>query len=553
MRTPAAVSEPDALGTFPGAQQRVLLARGVSSTEQAETFLATGSVDYDPDLLLGMRPAVDRLVRAAENGEHVIVHGDYDADGISATALLVDALQRIGVHASHFIPNRFVEGYGLSAESLAALESHGGSLLVTVDCGIRSVAEVRQARQAGLEVIVTDHHHPGSRLPEANAIINPRQPGDAYPFKSLSGAGVAYKLACGLYRAMGRDDPVDLVELVALGTVADMVELLDENRSLVARGLAMLRQTSRPGLRELMTVARIDPPRLSAASIGFVLAPRLNAVGRMGSADSAYRLLMAQDEAEARAWATGLESTNRLRQELTTQVVERARQVVGDVGGDRPILFAGDEGFAEGVIGLAAARLVDEYYRPAIVAQVGPETTRGSARSIPGFNITEALDECAALLIRHGGHAAAAGFSLRTSDLTDFLARLAEVSRDRLTAMDLTPAIEVDTDLTFGEVDDGLMSFIERLEPCGYGNPQPLFVARGVQVRDRRVVGKDGSHLKLLLWGQGRGFDAIAFRQADRLDAAQRMIDVAFRVERNWYQGVPSLQLNVQDLRQSES
>ncbi len=426
------MADADALTAFPAVQRRVLLARGLSTREQAEAFLGARPIDYDPYLMLGMQAAVQRLLEAASAGEHVVVHGDYDADGISATALLVDALQRIGVHASHFIPNRFVEGYGLSDDSLAALEAHGGSVLVTVDCGIRSVAEVSNARRLGLDVIVTDHHQPGPVLPDARAVVNPRRPGDPYPCKALSGAGVAYKLACAVHRALGRPDPVDLLELVALGTVADLVELVDENRSMVTLGLSRLRATQRPGLRALMTAAKIDQSRLTATTIGFVLAPRLNAVGRMGSADAAYRLLMARDEADARAWAAGLETTNRLRQELTAEVVERARVQVADGSRDRAVLFAGDEGFGEGVIGLAAARLVDEFYRPAIVAQVGPETTRGSARSIPGFHITDALDECADLLIRHGGHAAAAGFSLRTRNLAAFLDRLEHVAGLRL-------------------------------------------------------------------------------------------------------------------------
>jgi single-stranded-DNA-specific exonuclease len=540
------------LSAFPAVQRRVLRARGVSTLEQAEALLGRVPIDHDPYLMLGMQEAAQRLLRAASAGEHVVVHGDYDADGISATALLVDALQRIGIHASHFIPNRFIEGYGLSDESLAALEAHGGSVLVTVDCGIRSVAEVSKARGLGLDVIVTDHHQPGPALPEAIAVVNPRRPGDPYPFKALSGAGVAYKLACAVYRALGRTDPADLLELVAVGTVADLVDLVDENRSLVTLGLSQLRGTQRPGLRELMTAAKIDRTRLTATTIGFVLAPRLNAVGRMGSADAAYRLLMARDDADARAWAAGLETTNRLRQELTAEVVEQARVQVGDGSRDRAVLFAGDEGFGEGVIGLAAARLVDEFYRPAIVAQVGAETTRGSARSIPGFHITDALDECADLLTRHGGHAAAAGFSLRTQDLAAFLDRLQHVAAIRLADMDLTPSLDVDAELRFEEIDEELMTFIEALEPCGYGNPRPLFVAESVSVRDRRAVGRDGAHLKLLLWGTKRGFDAIAFRQAEKLALAEGRIDVAFHLERNWYQGVASLQLNVQDIRPAQ-
>ncbi|MCL4369228.1 MAG: DHH family phosphoesterase [Actinobacteria bacterium] len=292
---------------FPPVQRRLLRARGLTTLDQAQAFLDARPIDHDPFLMLGMHEAVERLLRAASDGEHVVVHGDYDADGISATALLVDALQRIGVHASHFIPNRFVEGYGLSDESLAGLGGHGGSVLVTVDCGIRSIAEVDSARRLGLDVIVTDHHLPGQTLPDAVAVINPRRSGDAYPFKALSGTGVAFKLACAIYRSLGRPDPTDLLELVALGTVADLVELVDENRSLVTRGLSRLRATERPGLRELMKAARIDATRLTAATIGFVVAPRLNAVGRMGSADAAYRLLMARDTADARAWAAGVE------------------------------------------------------------------------------------------------------------------------------------------------------------------------------------------------------------------------------------------------------
>jgi single-stranded-DNA-specific exonuclease len=538
-----------ALARFTPGQRQVLYARGIDSEAGAARFLSPPELSHaDPFLLAGMHAAVERLERAAVGGEEVAVYGDFDADGVTATRLLVEAFERAGLRATEYIPNRFDEGYGLHADALATLRDEGIRLVVTVDCGVRSIEEARAAAAMGLDLIITDHHQPGPDLPPAMVVIDPKQPADVYPFKDLSGVGLAYRLAQALLARWGRPEPTDLLELVAVGTVADLVELKDENRGLVHVGLRRLNGAPRPGLAALIEEARLRPGKITAASIAFALGPRLNAAGRLASAQLAYDLLAAQDRAEASLLAARLGRLNEERQQITRETVERARALGIGAGAPPSLIFVADESFNEGVIGLAAARLVDEFYRPAIVARRGAEYTRGSARSIPEVHITEALDSCSDLLVRYGGHKAAAGFTLRTSDLETLLERLHRFVEDRVPA-DLSAALKVDAVIDIGEVGGGLLEFVEGLEPCGYGNPLPLFVARSVRVVRQRVVGADQSHLKLDVQAGRRTLDAIGFRMGhlagDRLDR----VDLAFRLERNSYQSVDTIQLNIQDIR----
>jgi len=536
-------------------EQEILFNRGIRTTKEVDAYFTFGiSQDHDPFLMSGMDQAVERLQAAVVSGENIVIYGDYDADGVTATALLVDVLRRIGASVGHYIPNRFNEGYGLNNDALTKIRERGGELVITVDCGVRAVDEIEHAVSLGLDVIVTDHHQPGTCLPPALAVINPSQRGDSYPFKELAGVGVAYKLAQALLRRLGEPEPTESLDLVAIGTVADIVPLYGENRQLVRMGLEQLNRTQRLGLRAIIETIGYEFGHLNTTTIGFGIGPRLNAAGRLDSAERAFNLLMAIEEMEAKHLANQLEEINRERQHITREMVEQARIQV--VGKDPPplLIIAIDPGFNQGVIGLAASRLVEEFYRPSIVAAYGEKVIRGSARSIPEFHITEALDECEDLLERYGGHSAAAGFSVRNERFDEFKQRINQVATEKLAEIELRPTLTVDAVVRFSDLDWSLHEFIERMEPCGYGNPFPVLAVQDVEVVSKRTVGAEGRHLKLTMRDeQKKVFDAIAFRQGHFYKDLPQRVDLAFRLERNDYRGVSSLQLNVQNIRPAGS
>lgn len=538
-----------ALADFTPLQRLILWRRGVETRPQAAEYLqAAHSISSDPMLLRGMAPAVDRLLKAIDARERIVVYGDYDTDGVTASAVMISYLRSLGAEVESYIPNRFDEGYGLNAEALASIQASGAGLVLTVDSGIRSVIEIDAAVRSGLNVIVTDHHQPAAELPRALAIINPKQPGDEYPFKELAGVGLAYKLCQALASTLSQPEPTSLLDLVSVGTVADVVTLSGENRHLVAMGLEVLNRQERPGLLALTEVSRYPTGRLDAAAIGFGLGPRLNAAGRMGSASAALQLLMESDPASARRLAAELEQANEERRRATQDVVQRASEGIEGRSIEEIIVVA-DPSFNEGVVGLAAARLAEAYYRPALVARQGEENTRGSARSIPEFHITHALDRCADLIVRHGGHAAAAGFTVANERWDEFVARISDVARETFAGMELSPSLRIDAQATLGEVDESLLAFLGQLEPCGHGNPPAVLAAQNVRILQRRVVGREGGHLKLTL-SDGRSFhDAIAFRQGNKHDQLPEVVDVAFKPEWNEYMGVRSIQLNVVDIQ----
>ncbi len=538
--------------------RRLLYHRGYTTYQAARAFLQAepppGS--ENPYLLHGMEAAVDRLARALAHGEPIAVYGDYDADGVTATALLVEVLQELGATVRPYIPNRFDEGYGLNNDALSALHEEGIRLVVTVDCGIRSLAEADHARSLGLDLIITDHHLPGPELPRALAVINPKQPGDPYPEKALAGVGLAYKLAQALLQRLRPEAAAtvrDHLDLVALGTVADLAPLVGENRHLVRSGLHRLRQPRRQGVFSLIRVAGLQPERLTATHIGFMLGPRLNAAGRLESALAALSLLLARSPAEAGPLALQLDRQNRERQRLTREVEQAAERLALDGQDEVPLLlFAAHPDFNPGVVGLAASRLVERYYRPALVAQRGPEYTKGSARSIPEFHITRALEGCAHLLEHYGGHAAAAGFTLRTERVPELVACLQAHAAEQLAHLDLRPVLKADAEVSLADLTPDLLDALRWLEPTGFGNPRPRFVARGVQVLSARTVGDEGRHLKLIV-GDGRGrHEAIAFRQGERLEDLPPTIDILFTFEWNEYNGRRRPQLNIKDIRPSE-
>ena len=528
--------------------------RGISDPQEARTFLDDRGTQHDPFALKDMDKAVTRLRQAIHRGEAVAVYGDFDTDGVTATALLVDTLSALGARVQPYIPHRVDEGYGLNLGALRKLWRAGVRVVVTVDCGIRSVHEVHQAKDH-LDLIITDHHSIGPEPPPAVAIINPHQRDCAYPFKKLAGVGVAYKLAEALLRVdakMERSSRLDadsLLELVALGTVADLMPLLGENRALVQRGLEVLNNTPRPGVEALMADASLRRGKVSATTIGFRLGPRLNAAGRIDSALLAYELLTSRDPLRTRELASQLGQLNQRRQELTEQTVAAAEaQVQRDP--DAYLLFAGSPDFRSGVVGLAASRLTDAHYRPSAVLELGKKTSRASCRSIPEFNITAALEECRDLLIRFGGHAAAAGFTVATHNLEALRHRLQAIAAQQLSDVDLRPTLEIDAQVPLEDIDWDTRAMLDRLEPCGMENPQPVLLSTGVHVRRWRAIGTASQHLKLdLADSRRRSWDAVYFRRGDLASQIPTRVDVAYVLDVNEWNHQKRLQLVVQDLR----
>ncbi|HSB90190.1 MAG TPA: single-stranded-DNA-specific exonuclease RecJ [Anaerolineales bacterium] len=532
----------------------ILLARGLRSPEEAQGFLAPTLGELNPPWsMTGMEAAVDRLLASIDRGEPITVYGDYDADGLCAATLLEGALRALGADVDVYLPSRFDEGYGLHSGSLERLAESGRRVVVSVDCGMRAVEEAEAARALGLTLIVTDHHEPGPVLPRAEVLINPRQSGDRYPEKNLAGAGVAFKLAQALSERRSVSLAPEALALTAVGTIADMVPLTGENRRLAARGLEALNHEPGVGLGALIESARLTRGRVSARDVGYLLGPRLNAAGRMGDPMEARRLLAAKDPVQARRAAASLEEANRLRQQQTLEATDAARAGLGETVASLSLLFASDESYSEGIIGLVAARLMEEFYRPAVVVSLGSEVSKGSARSVTGFDITGALDACAELLDRHGGHERAAGFTIRTERLDVLRSRLTDLADPVLSGEHGEPKLRIDALVSFDEIDGRLFQFVRKVEPCGSGNPEPVFASQGVAVVHRRAVGGQGEHLKLRLSQNGRFFSAIAFRQGSQAESLPGRVDVAFRLQQNDYWGTPEIELGIEDVRPAEA
>lgn len=553
--TPEADSE---LSKFPPVLRQILFNRGYATEADARAYLnAKPGISYDPFQMTDMRKAVDRIQFAIQNKEPIAIYGDYDVDGVTATALLVEALRNQNADVRGYIPNRFEEGYGLNNNALDDLKADGVKLVITVDCGIRSPSEALHAQTIGLDLIISDHHHPdGENLPPAFAVINPKQHGDMYPDKDLAGVGIAYKIAEAL---LGEGQQTvdnsqilnNLLDLVALGTVADLAPLVGENRILVRKGLRQMRQTTRQGLFSLAAVSELVLAKVNAGHIGFMLGPRLNAAGRLKEALAAFELLTTNDVFKAGELAQMLDMQNRERQRITRDMQKQAEEIAMSEDPEAYLLFAAHEEFNSGVVGLAASRLTESYYRPAIVAAKGADETRGSCRSIPEFHITDALDQCADLLVRHGGHAAAAGFTVRNENLSTLVERLKAIAKEKLAHEDLRPTITADAEVSLVDIRPDLYEKCLRfLEPTGYGNREAAFVARGVKVKSSRTVGADGKHLKLTLEDETRtAHDAIGFKLGDWQKNMPPRVDILFTYEVNEYNGRVGYQLNLKDLR----
>jgi len=547
------------LAEYPPVLQQLLYNRGHATTESARRFLeAAPPPDSKPENMLGMAAATDRIHYALKYGQSIAVYGDYDVDGVTATALLTEVLRGFeGSEIIPYIPNRFEEGYGLNREALEALKERGVKLVITVDCGIRSLPEAEAAQQLGLDMIISDHHHPFTELPLARAIINPKQPGDEYPYKDLAGVGLAYKLACALRGEDGLGGPLQagemrsMLDLVALGTVADLAPLTGENRALVRAGLRELQLAQRQGLRSLMGAAGIQSGAITATDIGYGLGPRLNAAGRLESALAALDLLLEKDVQKSGLLAQQLDNQNRDRQAQTRQIQAQAELQAFKDNSNPFLLVAIHPEYNPGVVGLAASRLTEQWYRPSIVGQQGEETTRASCRSIPEYHITDALDRCADLMVHHGGHAAAAGFTVRNENLPELLERLQAHAEAELRGMDLRPALIADLEIPLRELHPEIIAQQQWLQPTGYGNPQAVYVSRDLKVERFKVIGSEQNHLRLTVSDGRITYDAVAFRQARWAEAMPDRIDLAYTFEINEFNGRTNLQLNVRDIKRT--
>ena len=537
---------------------QVLYNRGLRTRFDVADFY-DARFDFDnPYRLKGVAEAVHRLRIAIRRKECVAIYGDFDVDGVTSSVLISKVFESLGIKYQLHIPHRIDEGYGLNKPAIKSLREKGCTLLLTVDCGIRSVDEVAYARRLGMDVILTDHHSVGPEIPPATAVINPKQQGDRYPFKDLAGVGVAYKLAQGLIRAE-RQMPSrkgaapgiaeeDLLDLVALGTVADIVPLTGENRALVRRGLERINQASRPGLRAMIEESGLKPGKIDATAIGFVLGPRLNAAGRLETALYSYRVLHTEDESEAMELAALLGKLNRTRQEMTEHSAEMAREQIAQTDPDAPIFLVDSPEFHRGIVGLVASRLTEELHRPMLVARREEVFTYGSARSIPAFHITHALDKASNWLHRYGGHAAAAGFTLKTDNIDGFRNALLEIARQEFDEDSWTPELLIDAKIGFRQITPDVYHEIARMEPFGEGNPQPVFCSGPVEVRSARAVGNHNSHLKLFLAQGGVGFGGIAFRRGELAEKLPSLVDIAFQITMNEWNGNSKLELLIVDI-----
>ena len=540
---------------------RLLCQRGISDPEVATRFL-NPCLDHlhDPMRLADMDVAVTRILAAIAGGERVAIHGDYDVDGVTSTVILRRALELLGADVVHFIPERLKDGYGLQAEAIERLKADGVRLVISVDCGIRGVQAAKRARELGVDLIITDHHEPEASLPPALAVINPKRTDCSYPDKYLAGVGVALKVVQALCRKADRERLMPgFVKVAAIGTLADVVPLVGENRVIAKIGLDMLsRGPHKVGLRSLLDICGLTGKTIDSYHIAFMLAPRVNAAGRMSTPDIATRLFLAADEAmaaEVQQLALRLDSENVRRQEEEAEILAAARKVAQtdpDVGA-RSVLVVAADGWHRGVIGIVASKLVDAFHRPAIVLSVEDGIAHGSCRSIPKFDMLAALERCAHLFIRFGGHKQAAGLAIEASRIRELRLAINAVADETLGPEDLMPRLRIDADVTFRGITGRVAAGVASLAPFGAGNPRPVFAARGVEIIDGPRVVKD-RHLKMALKQDGRIFRAMAWRAAERADYLtehKAAVDVAFSLDQNQYNGETYTELNISDFRTS--
>ncbi len=534
---------------------KILVSRGMTDAEQIDRFINPDMSQLaDPFLIPGMAAAVERTMQALRENETILIYGDYDVDGITASSLMFLVLNKLGANVHYYLPNRLVEGYGLSEEGILEAEKKNVSLIISVDTGITAVAEVEYAKEKFIDCIITDHHEPGEELPLAAALVNPKL-GDTELGKELSGVGVAFKFAQGLYRHLEQDEREldEHLDLVALGTSADVVPLVRDNRILTYFGIEQVLRSSKPGLKSLVFQSNLMGKEISTSQIVFVLGPRINAIGRLGKAEKAIKLLTTKDSIIASEIARFLDDENKRRKEIDGKTLEQALLQIEeevDLEKDRAIVLH-SKGWHQGVIGIVASRLVERYYLPTVLIAIDNDEGKGSGRSIPGFHLHDAFRNCEDLLLRYGGHKYAAGLTIAPDKIDEFRRRFKKITAERIKPDDLIKKLHIDGEIDLDEVDFNFVSLIEKFAPFGPENPKPVFITRNLQVvGDPAVVGHN--HLRMRVRSNRRVLDVIGFGLGDfakQLAVHGLDFDMAYCVERNVYNGVTKIQLNVRDIR----
>ncbi len=536
---------------------KLLVLRGIKTFPEAKRFFRPSiSLLYDPFLMDGMEKATTRVIDALTCNENIVVYGDYDVDGTCSTALLYMFLKELGAKVTYYIPNRIKEGYGISQLGIDFAKNNNNSLMISVDCGITAIEETDYANQIGIDLIICDHHQPKDELPKAYSILDPLKPGCDYPFKFLSGAGVAFKLAQGISERIGqRGLPLKYLDLVALAGAADIVPLVDENRILVKEGLVLINNDPRPGVRALINKSGMEPGNLSSGNIVFTLAPRINAVGRLGDAHIAVELLISNDEKNAEEIASILESENKERRKIDEDTLNEAISVVESNLNleDELAIVLHEEGWHPGVIGIVASRLVEKYYRPTVMLTTIEGVAKGSARSISNFNIYEALKECEELLVHFGGHQAAAGVAVEVDKINEFREKFNRVVREKLNNEYPLPQLDIDSKIRLSEITPKFLRIIDQFTPFGPMNMRPAFLAEEVEISSYiKVAG--GRHLIFAVRQKGcdRVFDCVAFEMseyADKLSGNDTLIDIVFTIDHMRREGRIFPQLKIKDLK----
>lgn len=540
---------------------QLLINRGLDTQEKIDKFLNPDYEDdlYDPFLFIDMEKAVNRIFKAIENKEKIIVYGDYDADGVCSSAVMMEILKIFGADVDIYIPYRETEGYGLNAEAVTKIAENGADLVITVDCGISNIPEAKILKDKKVDLIITDHHHEPEGLPDAYAIINPNVAKDKYPFGFLTGVGVAYKVAQGLvakhkdYKVKELEEGEEkwLLDLVAIGTVADLMPVLSENRVLVKYGLIVLEKTRRVGLIELIEKLGNRNPKIDERVIGWQIAPRLNAAGRLNHASVAYELLTTTNKTRATELSEKLNKTNRERQGLTEKIITEAKDQIGEPG-DKKLLSAVGKNWPTGVVGLVAGKISDRNNLPSLIISEFEGKFIGSGRSIPVFNMIEAMEKAKEYLSKFGGHSQACGFTIKDNNsVQPFLDKMAELSTQALAGKDTTPTLEIDAEINLEDIDWPLYKDIEKFEPFGAENPKPRFTAKDLTVADLQTMGKDNKHLRLMVQHNTDAiFKTVGFSfgyLSDKLNKGDK-VDIVFEVDINEWNGSRELQLKIIDL-----
>ncbi|NSW90584.1 MAG: single-stranded-DNA-specific exonuclease RecJ [Firmicutes bacterium] len=538
---------------------KVLISRNIKDTDNIKRFLNPDIKDlHNPFLLVDMEKAVDRIIRAIDNKEKITLYGDYDVDGVTGTSILYSFLSELGGDVTFYIPDRLEEGYGVSRDALEALIKQGSNLIVTIDCGITAVDEAAYTRENKLDMIITDHHECAETLPDAYAVVNPCRPDCKYPFKELAGVGVVFKLINAICMKMGLGDlHLKYLDMVAIGTVADIVSLKDENRIIVKYGMEMIPRTLNIGLRALLNKSGLEGKLIGPYEIGFIIGPRINAAGRTGDAIKAVKMFITQDQNEASSIAQKLEEANSLRQEIEQTIYQQAVEIVEtkiNLNKEKVIVVA-REGWHHGVIGIVASRITEKYYRPCILISIDENKGTGSGRSVEGFNLFAALNSCESFLEKYGGHELAAGLKLDARRINDFRQAINKYADRVLTEELLIPKIKIDAYINNEDINVESVEQLELLSPFGPGNPAPVFGYRDLKINEVRNVGADSKHLKLKLNSHGLQLDAIGFNMGHVAEflRVNDTLDVAAKPELNCWNSTAKVQLNLRDIRKKQN